>query len=115
SSRVDEEGGQKVLRNEIEGVTYSYAFFHVMFFLASLYIMMQLTHWFRPEQANLITFERNWAAVWVKMASSWACIAIYLLTLFTPELCPGRLNRSRSARNKDLEMSRVRRNSSSSR
>ncbi|GFR19307.1 serine incorporator 5 [Trichonephila clavata] len=114
SSQVEEEGGQKVIRNEIEGVMYSYAFFHVMFFLASLYIMMQLTHWFRPEQANLITFERNWASVWIKIASSWACIAIYLLTLFTPELCPGRLNRSRSARNKDLEMSRVRRNSSSS-
>ncbi|GIX98087.1 serine incorporator 5 [Caerostris darwini] len=112
SNHVDEDGGQKVIRNEVERVVYNYAFFHVMFFLASLYIMMQLTHWFRPEQANLLTFERNWASVWIKMASSWACIAIYLLTLFTPGLCPGRLNRSRSAQNKDLELNRVRRDSS---
>ncbi|GIX90365.1 serine incorporator 5 [Caerostris extrusa] len=115
SNHVDEDGGQKVIRNEVERVVYNYAFFHVMFFLASLYIMMQLTHWFRPEQANLLTFERNWASVWIKMASSWTCIAIYLLTLFTPGLCPGRLNRSRSARNKDLELNRVRRDSSLSR
>nr|XP_042899124.1 serine incorporator 5 [Parasteatoda tepidariorum] len=113
SKRVEEDGGQKVIHNEAEGVTYSYSFFHVMFFLASLYIMMQLTHWFKPEQAHLLTFERNWASVWVKIASSWTCIAIYLLSLFTPELCPGRLNRSRSGRD-DVEMSRTRRCSSSS-
>ncbi|KAG8197662.1 hypothetical protein JTE90_001591 [Oedothorax gibbosus] len=109
TTQVEENYGQKVVRNESEGVLYSYAFFHVMFFLASLYIMMQLTHWFKPEQANLLTFERNWASVWIKMASSWTCIAIYLLSLFTPELCPGRLNRSRSGR--DMEMGRLRRNS----
>ncbi|KAG8172219.1 hypothetical protein JTE90_015326 [Oedothorax gibbosus] len=109
TTQVEENYGQKVVRNEAEGVLYSYAFFHVMFFLASLYIMMQLTHWFKPEQANLLTFERNWASVWIKMASSWTCIAIYLLSLFTPELCPGRLNRSRSGR--DMEMGRLRRNS----
>lgn len=58
----------------------------------------------RPEKANLLTFERNWASVWVKMISSWTCIGIYLLTLFTPELCPGRLDRSRVARTEDFEM-----------
>ncbi|XP_054724559.1 serine incorporator 5-like [Uloborus diversus] len=114
TNHVDEGGGQKVLKNEVEGVVYSYSFFHIMFLLASLYIMMQLTHWFRPEQARLLTFERNWASVWVKMASSWTCILIYLLTLFTPELCPGRLNRSRSGRTKDMEMGKVRHDSASS-
>lgn len=35
-------------------------------------------------------FGLNWAAVWVKMASSWVCIFIYLWTLFFPRLCFGR-------------------------
>lgn len=44
-----EEGGgpNRALDNEKDGVTYSYSFFHFMLFLASLYIMMTLTNWYR--------------------------------------------------------------------
>ncbi|XP_067145254.1 serine incorporator 5-like isoform X2 [Centruroides vittatus] len=82
--KVEEDGGQRVIRNEAGNVVYGYSFFHIMFGLASLYIMMQLTHWFRPETARLGTFERNWASVWVKMASSWICVALYLFSLLLP-------------------------------
>lgn len=75
-----------------------------MYFSTLQYYNIDLKYIFRPEKANLLTFERNWASVWIKMASSWTCILIYLLTLFTPELCPGRLNRSRVSRNQDIEM-----------
>ena len=43
-----EEGGvNRAVDNEKDGVTYSYSFFHFMLFLASLYIMMTLTNWYR--------------------------------------------------------------------
>lgn len=45
---------------------------------------------FRPEESDLNKFGLNWAAVWVKMGSSWACVFIYLFTLFRPKCCPGR-------------------------
>ncbi|BFY97080.1 hypothetical protein BsWGS_00120 [Bradybaena similaris] len=83
-------GGQKVIQNEAEAVVYSYAFFHLVFCLAALYIMMQLTNWYRPSETDLNKFGLNWSAVWVKMASSWACVVIYIWTLFIPKMCLGR-------------------------
>ncbi|KAG1714319.1 Serine incorporator 5 [Nymphon striatum] len=93
--RKEDDGGQVVMRNESDGVVYSYCFFHFIFFLASLYILMQLTNWYRPEDATLTSVGKSWQTVWIKLASSWACILIYLLTLVVPNCCPGRLNRAR--------------------
>ncbi len=35
---------------EAEGVHYSWAMFHLMFALATLYVMMTLTNWYSPGQ-----------------------------------------------------------------
>jgi len=40
-------GGQKVILDERDGVIYSYSFFHFIFTVANLYIMMQLTMWYK--------------------------------------------------------------------
>merc|ERR1719427_641077 len=80
--------GQKVYDNEANQVAYNYSFFHFTFFLASLYIMMMLTNWYSPKGSDFTTLTSNMATVWVKMASSWVCFAIYVWTLVAPACFP---------------------------
>uniref|UniRef100_A0A8C9WFX0 Serine incorporator 1 n=1 Tax=Scleropages formosus TaxID=113540 RepID=A0A8C9WFX0_SCLFO len=77
------DGVSRAIDNERDGVTYSYSFFHFMLFLASLYIMMTLTNWYSPD-ANYEMMTSKWPSVWVKMSSSWICIALYAWTLVAP-------------------------------
>ncbi|XP_076012899.1 serine incorporator 1 [Genypterus blacodes] len=73
-------GPRRVEDNEQDLVQYSYFFFHILLFLASLYIMMTLTNWYSPYTENLSTMP----AVWVKMVSSWVCLLLYAWTLVAP-------------------------------
>ncbi|KAM6147658.1 serine incorporator 3 [Erethizon dorsatum] len=81
----DEEDGQprRAVDNEKEGVQYSYSICHLMFSLASLYIMMTLTNWYSPD-AKFQTVSSRWPAVWVKISSSWVCLLLYVWTLVAP-------------------------------
>uniref|UniRef100_A0A669F4L6 Serine incorporator 1 n=1 Tax=Oreochromis niloticus TaxID=8128 RepID=A0A669F4L6_ORENI len=76
-------GPNRAVDNEKDGVTYSYSFFHFMLFLASLYIMMTLTNWYSPD-SNYEAITSKWPSVWVKISSSWICIALYVWTLVAP-------------------------------
>lgn len=69
--------------NEEDGVVYSWSFFHSMFILATLYIMMTLTNWYSPN-SSIETLNSNVASYWVKIISSWLCCAIYIWTLIAP-------------------------------
>lgn len=83
------DGEARVWDDESEGVAYSYSFFHFMFLLASLYVMMTLTNWFSPSD-DLQTLNANAAAMWVKISSSWMCIALYIWTMIAPAVLPDR-------------------------
>jgi len=76
--------GQNVYDNEEDEVAYNWSLFHVMFALATLYVMMTLTNWFHPESSNTEKFSANQGAVWVKIVSSWLCGGLYLWTLVAP-------------------------------
>ncbi|KAF2355212.1 Serine incorporator/TMS membrane protein [Trinorchestia longiramus] len=75
--------GHHVWDNEADGVAYSWSFFHLMFALATLYVMMTLTSWFSPS-TDISDVSSNMAAVWVKIVSSWMCLALYVWTLIAP-------------------------------
>ena len=75
--------------NESDGVAYSYSFFHFIFALASLYVMMTLTSWYKPDN-DFTHLNANMASVWVKIISSWLCVALYGWTLVAPALFPDR-------------------------
>lgn len=80
---------QKTWDNEEEGVAYSYSFLHFMFALASLYVMMTLTNWYKPE-SDLSGWQKSQSAMWVKISSSWVCMLIYLWTMIAPVVLEGR-------------------------
>ncbi|XP_037078986.1 serine incorporator 3-like isoform X2 [Pollicipes pollicipes] len=79
----------QVWDNEDEGVAYSWSFFHLMFALATLYVMMTLTNWYSPN-SDLRTLSNNAASMWVKIASSWMCLALYTWSLVAPLILTNR-------------------------
>uniref|UniRef100_A0A6Q2XFS5 Serine incorporator 5 n=1 Tax=Esox lucius TaxID=8010 RepID=A0A6Q2XFS5_ESOLU len=90
----DEEktgGGQNVMYDETEGTVYSYAYFHFVFFLGSLYVMMTVTNWFHYDNHQIEKLlDGSWSAFWIKMASCWFCLFLYIWTLVAPMVCPKR-------------------------
>uniref|UniRef100_A0A0X3NJ34 Putative serine incorporator n=1 Tax=Schistocephalus solidus TaxID=70667 RepID=A0A0X3NJ34_SCHSO len=81
--------GQTVWDNEKDGVAYSYSMFNFMMMLAIMYVMMSLTQWYKPS-AETMLLGPSYASVWVKAASSWCCIALYVWTLVAPVVFPDR-------------------------
>ncbi|XP_061117224.1 serine incorporator 5 isoform X2 [Conger conger] len=84
-------GGQNVKYDERDGTVYSYAYFHFIFFLGSLYVMMTVTNWFHYDNAKIEKLlDGSWSVFWIKMASCWVCLVLYMWTLVAPMVCPKR-------------------------
>jgi len=79
-----------VVDDEEGAVAYSYSFFHFMMVLATLYIMMTITNWYKPSGSNLNSLSSSVAAFWVKISSSWLCFLLYAWTLLAPVFFPDR-------------------------
>ncbi|KNC34306.1 hypothetical protein FF38_05903 [Lucilia cuprina] len=75
--------------NETEGVTYSWSTFHIVFVCASLYVMMTLTNWYKPN-SDIELFNANAASMWIKIISSWLGILIYGWSLVAPAILTNR-------------------------
>uniref|UniRef100_A0A146P5L3 Serine incorporator 5 n=1 Tax=Fundulus heteroclitus TaxID=8078 RepID=A0A146P5L3_FUNHE len=90
----DEEkttSGQTVVYDEEEGTIYSYSYFHFVFFLGSLYVMMTVTNWFHYDDHKIEKLlDGSWSVFWIKMVSCWVCLFIYMMTLIAPMMCPKR-------------------------
>lgn len=74
---------------EEEGVAYSWSLFHLVFVAASLYVMMTLTNWYRPN-SDIKYFNENAASMWIKIISSWICAALYSWSLIAPMILTDR-------------------------
>ncbi|CAB4019274.1 Serine incorporator 1 [Paramuricea clavata] len=85
---TDEEKG-KVVTGRDE-VIYNYSFFHFVYLLASLYIMMVMTNWVKPDQSDTENVQGTWAAFWVKIVTGWVCVVLYFWTLIAPICMPKR-------------------------
>jgi len=88
-SGTPQDGEAQVWDNEDDAVAYSWSFFHLMFALSTLYVMMTLTNWYSPN-SDLRSLSNNAASMWVKIASSWVCLALYAWSLVAPVLLTNR-------------------------
>lgn len=74
---------------EFKPVSYNYAFFHLVFALASAYIAMLLTGWGEgAEERGLMDI--GWASVTMKLLTQWATGLMYMWVLLAPRLLQDR-------------------------
>lgn len=92
----ESDSGNTPRDDERTSTQYSYALFHVIFFLATAWVATLLTMRFESEtKDDFQDFEpvgRTYWASWVKIISSWICYVIYIWTLVAPIVLPDRFD-----------------------
>jgi hypothetical protein len=92
----ESDSGNTAQDDERKTTQYSYALFHIIFFLATTWVATLLTQRFKSEPMDAShDFEpvgRTYWASWVKIVSAWICYAIYTWTLVAPIVLPDRFD-----------------------
>ena len=65
-------------------------FFHLVFFLASAYMVMLFTGWDLAAAQGSLTVDSGWGSTWVKVAAAWACALLYAWSLIAHRVLSGR-------------------------
>ncbi|KAI9592049.1 TMS membrane protein tumor differentially expressed protein [Syncephalis fuscata] len=88
----DDDDANANFDDETEECAYNYAFFHLIFALATMYVAMLLTDWntMSGNPKELMRIGQSFTAVWVRVVSSWMCVILYAWTLVAPLLFPDR-------------------------
>jgi hypothetical protein len=69
--------------DEKERTKYNYSLFHFVFIMAAFYMSMVLTDWsiMQSDPSGQVKIVHGYGAMWVKIATSWLCIVLYVWTL----------------------------------
>ncbi|CAD7703329.1 unnamed protein product [Ostreobium quekettii] len=73
-----------------DGLPYRPDFFHVTFSLAAMYLAMLFTNWSLEETPEEWELGKGWQSAWVKIASQWLVVLLYIWTMIAPVLLPDR-------------------------
>lgn len=94
----ESESGNTAKDDERTATQYSYALFHLIFFLATMWVATLLTQRIESDEAvggdtfDFAPVGRTYWASWVKIISSWFCYGIYTWTLVAPIVLPDRFD-----------------------
>ncbi|CAG8973250.1 hypothetical protein HYALB_00000009 [Hymenoscyphus albidus] len=91
----DSDSGNSAKDDERSSTQYSYALFHVIFFLATTWVATLLTMNIEESTKDGKDFApvgRTYWASWVKIISAWVCYGIYTWTLVAPIVLPDRFD-----------------------
>ncbi|TVY47554.1 Membrane protein TMS1 [Lachnellula cervina] len=89
----ESDSGNTAKDDERSSTQYSYALFHIIFFLATAWVATLLTMNIEESTKDGSDFApvgRTYWASWVKIVSAWVCYGIYTWTLVAPIVLPDR-------------------------
>lgn len=98
SDDEDEDIGEN-RDDERSGTRYNYAWFHIIFAIAAMYVAMLLTDWNVVSKTPIssptdpdsdVYIGRSEVAMWMRVVSSWVCMLLYMWSVMAPVLLPDR-------------------------